>query len=123
MMSQRPLKKSYTPDQALEKLRKFCAYQERCHQDVLTKLFDLSIYGDDQDQIISQLITENFLNETRFAQAFAGGKYRIKKWSKYKILNELKRRKISAYNIKKGMAEIDEDEYEKNISSLVEKKN
>lgn len=121
-MEKKQYKKTYTPDQAMEKLRKYCAYQERCHQEVKQKLFDLSIYGDTQDEIISDLITENFLNETRFAESFVRGKYKIKKWGRAKILQELKKRQISAYNIKKGFLQIDEAIYSENIEYLIKKK-
>ncbi len=108
---------------ALEKLQKYCAYQDRCHKEVRSKLLDLGIYGDDLEQIIAELIAENFLNEERFAQSYARGKFRMKHWGKRKILQELKARQISAYCIKKGMAEIDDDEYEKKLFGLIEKKN
>ncbi len=121
-MERKPYKKTYTPDQAMEKLRKYCAYQERCHQEVKQKLFDLSIYGDTQDEIISDLITENFLNETRFAEGFVRGKYKMKKWGRAKILQELKRRQISAYNIKKGLNQIEDEIYFSNIEHLIDKK-
>ena len=66
-------------DDALKKLQRYCVYQERCHQEVRQKLLDLGIYGDDLEDIIVELIEDNFLNELRFAQMYAGGKFRIKK--------------------------------------------
>ncbi len=115
-------KKYLSDDDALDRLKKYCAYQERCHQEVKTKMFELGVYGDIQDEIISDLISENYLNETRFATSYVRGKFRFKKWSKGKIRMELKRRKISAYNMKKGFEEIDEEEYEDNIQRLLIKK-
>lgn len=108
---------------ALDKLQKYCAYQDRCHKEVRTKLLELGIYGEDLEQIIAELIAENFLNEERFAKSYARGKFRIKKWGKRKIIQELKRRQISEYCIKKGLKEIDDDEYEKKLRELLEKKN
>ena len=109
-------------DRALRKLQKYCAYQDRCHQEVRSKLLDLKIYGDDLEDIIVQLIEENFLNEERFARSYARGKFRIKKWGRTRIRQELKRRKISAYCIKKGMEEIDEEDYVKTLRGLIDKK-
>lgn len=109
--------------EALQKLQKYCAYQERCHQEVRNKLLQLEVYGDDLEEIIALLIQENFLNETRFSQAFVRGKYRIKKWGKNKIIQELKKRHISAYNIKKGLSEIEEDQYLQNITDMITIKN
>ena len=85
-------------DDALKKLQRYCAYQERCHQEVRQKLLDLGIYGDDLEDIIAELITDNFLNELRFAQIYAGGKFRIKKWGRHRIRQELKKRKYRKYD-------------------------
>lgn len=112
-----------TPDEALSKLQKYCAYQDRCHKEVRSKLLELEIYGHDLEDIMATLISDNFLNEERFAQSFARGKFRIKKWGRIKIKIELKRKNISEYCLKKGLAEIDEDEYIKTIYELIEKKN
>jgi regulatory protein len=86
-------KKYHTPEAALLKLQSYCAYQERCHQEVVSKLFDLGIYGDNQDDIIAKLI--------------ARGKFRIKHWGKIRIRQELKMRHIPEYSIKKAMQGID----------------
>jgi regulatory protein len=76
-------KSSYvSKEDALKKLQRYCAYQDRCHQEARRKLLDLGIYGDDLEEIISELISDNFLNEERFARSFARGKFRIKGWGK-----------------------------------------
>ena len=106
-------------DVILNKLRHYCAYQERCHEEVRTKLLSLKVYGDGLEEIINQLISEDFLNEERFAKAYAGGKFRMKKWGRSKIIQGLKARKISDYCIKQGMTEIPEEDYQKTLQSLV----
>lgn len=108
---------------ALEKLQKYCAYQDRCHQEVRWKLLELGMYGDDLEEIIADLIMENFLNEERFARSYARGKFRMKGWGKMKITRELKQRQVSAYCIKKGLSEIDNEIYEQKLYQLLEKKN
>lgn len=110
-----------TQQEALEKLKRYCAYQERCHQEVRTKLLSLKIYGDWLEEIIVQLVEENYLNEERYARSYARGKHNIKLWGKTKIKTELKRRKISDYCIRKAMEEIDEEEYEKNLNRVIDK--
>lgn len=107
-----PYKKSLTREQALQKLKHYCAYQERCHQDVKEKLYSLGVWKRDQDEIMATLIEENYLNEERFAIAFAGGKFRIKGWGRVKIKYELKQKQVSDYCIKKALKQIDEDEYQ-----------
>jgi regulatory protein len=100
----------------------YCAYQERTQQEVRDKLYDLGLYKDEVEEVLTQLITENFVNEERFAKSFASGKFRLKHWGRQKISFELKRRKISDYCIKKAMQEIPEDEYIKVLNQLIEQK-
>ena len=76
-------------------MQKFCDYQERCHKDVHTKLKEFKLYENEKNEIINELITHNFLNEERFAKAYAGGKFRQNDWGKTKIINELKFKQIS----------------------------
>lgn len=104
-------KKSLTKEQALQKLKHYCAYQERCHSEVKEKLYNLGVWQKDHDEIISTLIEENYLNEERFAIAFAGGKWRVKHWGRVKIRYELKQKQVSEYCIKKAMKQIEEEEY------------
>lgn len=118
------MKKYISYDEARSKLQAYCAYQERCHKEVRSKLFDLGIYGDDVDAIISDLIEDNFLNELRYAIAFAGGKFRIKKWGKYRITRELKMKQVSAYSIKKAIqSEIPDADYLETLEQVIEKRN
>ena len=109
---------STTYQEALAKLERYCAYQERCHLEVSQKLQALGMIPEVQEAIIAQLIQDNFLNETRFAQAFARGKFRIKHWGKLRITRELKARKISDWNIKKALEEIEPEEYLATIERL-----
>lgn len=105
-----------------EKLKHYCAYQERCHQEVRQKLLELKVYGDDLESIILMLIEENYLNEERFARLFSGGKFRIKGWGRLKIRQELKARQISEYCINKGLSEINEEQYLEKLQALKEKR-
>ncbi len=113
--------KSYTVEQAKAKLEHYCAYQERCHQEVTQKLRQMKMIPQAIDKIIGHLIENNYLNETRFAQSFARGKFRIKKWGKQRILRELKMRKISPYNIKMALKEIPEEDYFSTLQISAEK--
>ena len=107
---------------ALEKLKKYCAYQERSHKEVVDKLYKLDLYKNEVDQVVLELIDQNFLNEERFAQAFVSGKFRIKRWGRIKIKSHLKQKGISDYCIKKGMKEIDETEYFETLDYWIERK-
>jgi len=112
---------SFTVQEAQKKLERYCAYQERCHQEVVQKLKSLNMIPVAIDQIISELITNNYLNETRFAQAYVRGKFRHKKWGKIRIQSQLKLRQISPWNIKKAMEEIPYEEYLKTFDELFNK--
>lgn len=114
--------KTYSEKEALQKLEHYCAYQERCHKEVRQKLFDLRINPRTQDRIITDLIQNNFLNETRFATAFARGKFKTKKWGKNRIIRELKFREISEYNIKLALKEISEEDYHQTFEELSTKR-
>ncbi len=114
--------KYYSKDDALEVLRKYCVYQDRCHSEVRTRLLKLKIYGDDLEDIIVDLIQDDFLNEERFAKAFVRGKYRMKSWGRYKIERALKEKRVSEYCIRKGMEEILEEEYLENLERLLRKR-
>ena len=119
--SQKP-KGSVSAEQALQKLKHYCGYQERCHSEVKDKLYSLGLWQSQVEEIISQLIEENYLNEERFARQFAGGKFRMKQWGKIKITYEMKKKGVSPYNIKKGLQEIDPDDYDKVFQKLAEDK-
>ena len=107
---------------ALQKLQRYCAFQERCHQEVRQKLYELSVYGDLLEEIVAELISDNFLNEERFARTYARGKFRTRSWGRIRIQQELKQRKVSDYCIRKGMEEIEEEEYLKTLQKVIAKK-
>lgn len=111
-----------TKEQALQKLRQYCAYSERCHADVVSRLYDLNVWKKDHDEIISTLIEENYLNEERYAKAFAGGHFRQKQWGRNKIKQYLKQKNISSYCIKKAMKEIDDEAYHDVLKKFFQKK-
>jgi regulatory protein len=121
-VEKKPFKKYISRDEAFAKMQRYCAYQERCHQEVRSKLIELGIYGQDLEDIIAGLIGDNFLNEERFARTFARGKFRIKQWGRNRIRQELKSRGISDYCLRKAMEEIGEEEYQISLESLLEKR-
>jgi regulatory protein len=106
---------------ALQKIENFCAYQERCHEEVVSKLRSMKMESDEIDQIMVHLITENFINEERFACSFARGKHRIKQWGKIRIINELKFKNISQTLINKALKEITAQEYLDTFHTLAER--
>lgn len=113
---------NFTPEQAIPKIKQYCAYQERCHAEVRDKLYSYGLYKKELEPIISLLITENYLNEERFAIMYAGGKFRMNQWGKIKIKQALKGKQVSDYCIKKALKEIDEMLYQKTFQKLTEQK-
>lgn len=112
-------KKIITPLMAAKKAEAFCVYQERCHQEVRDKLYEWGLHSKEVENIIAQLISDNFINEERFAKSYAGGKFRIKQWGRVKIRLALKQKRISEYCIRKGLAEIDGDEYLRTLQKVI----
>ena len=115
-------KKYLTKEQAIQKLKHYCSYQERSHSEVQQKLWDLGVRKAEHDEIIASLIEDDYLNEERFARQFAGGKFRMKEWGRKKIYYGLKEKGISDYLIKTAMKEINEEAYRKILGGLAEKK-
>ncbi|MBP2831358.1 RecX family transcriptional regulator [Aquimarina sp. U1-2] len=111
-----------TVAEALKKMERFCAYQERCHKEIETKLHTMTLIPEAKEKIILHLLAHDFLNEERFAKSFARGKFRIKNWGRQRITKELKYREISNYNIKTALKEIPEHEYINSFHRLAEKK-
>jgi len=114
--------RTYTVDEATKVLENYCAYQDRCHKEVEQKLYELNMIPEVKEHIILHLLQHNFLNEERYAKSFTRGKFSIKKWGRVKIINQLKFKGISDYNIKSGLAEIDSNEYLTTLQTIAEKK-
>ncbi|MBT8259854.1 MAG: RecX family transcriptional regulator [Bacteroidia bacterium] len=115
-------RKTYTVDEALNRLQNYCSYQERCHQEVKQKLKDMHMIPEVIDYIIVLLIQDNFLNEERFAKTYVRGKFKIKKWGRHRLTLELNKKNVSKNNINQALKEIDELEYIDTFNSLAEKR-
>ncbi|MGC1242859.1 MAG: regulatory protein RecX [Chryseosolibacter sp.] len=114
--------KVLTPRQAKQKIEQYCAYQERSHQEVRNKLYGFGLHRNDVDEIITNLITDGFLNEERFAKAFAGGKFRIKKWGRIRITHALEAKGVSKNCIRIGLREIEDAPYRETLRELLQEK-
>jgi regulatory protein len=115
-------KDSYTVEEATRSIERYCAYQERCHKDVEDKLKSMGVIQLAIDEIIPHLIHHKFLNETRYAESFARGKFRIKKWGRVRIVRELKMKGLNERTIKEGLKEISSDDYEITFDTLSRKR-
>jgi regulatory protein len=115
-------KKYWSPEEAKGKLETYCAYQERSQWEVRRKLYEKGIKGDEAEELIAEMIGSDFLNEERFARAFARGKFRMKHLGRLRITRELKMREISPRLIQYGLSEIDPEEYYETLIRQAEKK-
>ena len=104
------------------KIARYCSYQERAHYEVEQKLYTYGLYTDQVQELLSWLITENYLNEERFAIAYAGGKFRLKKWGRIKIEQNLKQKRVSEYSINKALTNIDTEAYLSTLEELIRAK-
>ena len=116
-------KRVYDIKIAIERLKNYCALQDRCQWDVTQKMKEWGLLEMTQNHILEILIQEKYVDEERFTQSYCRGKFLIKKWGKVKITNELKKKKISDICIKKGLEEIDLTEYDLLLENLLTKKN
>lgn len=114
--------KTLSPEQALQKARHYCGYQERCHSEVQEKLYSFGLRKPQVDAVLAMLIEENYLNEERFAIQYAGGHFRLKQWGKVRIRYQLKQKQVSEYCIKKALAGIDDEDYARTLARLAEQK-
>lgn len=115
-------KQQLTKEQAHQKAKHYCAYQERCHSEVKEKLYGFGLRKTEVEELLSKLIEEDYLNEERFAVQFAGGRFRMKQWGRVKIKYELKQKQVSEYVIRKALKTIDEDDYQSTLFKLYEQK-
>jgi regulatory protein len=113
---------SLSPEQALQKARHYCGYQERCHSEVQEKLYSFGLRKPQVEAALATLIEENYLNEERFAIQYAGGHFRLKHWGRVRIRYQLKQKQVSEYCIKKALAGIDGEEYARTLARLAEQK-
>ena len=116
------VKKRLTEQEAREKINRYCAYQERSHLEVRNKLYEYGLFRDEVDEIISSLISDGFLNEERFAKVFAGGKFRMKKWGRIKIVHALEAKGVTKNCIRLALNEIDDESYKETLSRLIDEK-
>lgn len=115
-------RKRIDKEKAFQKIKHYCAYQERCHQEVKEKLYGMGLYKNEVEELVARLICDDYLNEERFACQFAGGKFRMKNWGRKKIEYELKKKNVSAYCIRKAMKEIPEEDYRNTLLKLAGQK-
>lgn len=119
---EKPIKKTLDKKTALAKAEHYCAYQERSQQEVRDKFYDYGLRSDEVEELISELIQNNFLNEERFARAYALGKFRMKQWGRIKIRMGLKAKKVSDKLIVKALKEIDDEDYLHTLRAILTKK-
>ena len=113
---------SFSVQELQKKLEYYCSYQERCHYEVYNKLKGLTRNNDDINQVITKLIDDGYLNETRFSKEFTIGKFNHKNWGRIRIKLELKKRRISTKNIEIGLNELDDEKYQKKLEDLFKRK-
>ncbi|ALJ05745.1 recombinase RecX [Pseudalgibacter alginicilyticus] len=117
-----PSKKTFTLQEATQKMEQYCAYQERCHQEVRKKLETMHMIPEAIDIVMVHLLEHNFLNEERFAKTFVSGKFRIKAWGRGRLVYELKKKNVSKVNINQALREISDEEYNEIFNDLAEKR-
>jgi regulatory protein len=121
-MERKLSKNRLSPEAVLNRLRNWCAYQERSHTETKRKALLSGLTEEEADEALATLISENFLNEQRFATAYAGGKFRIKHWGKNRIRLGLRKHGVSETNINSALNGLQDENYEEELQKLAEKK-
>ena len=114
--------KSELIKEALEKLKSYCAYQERCEFEVIKKLESLGIVEADINVVILKLKQQNYLDNARYSEAFASGKHKIKGWGKVKIKVALKAKRLPEELITNALKELDPNAYSMRLNEVANKK-
>ena len=114
--------KKMDQERAVQKVKNYCGYQQGSNDDVKQKLYGYGQFKTEGEELLCRRIEEHYLNEERYAIAFAGGKFRMKQWGKTKIKYELKLKKVNEYCIKKALNGIDKEDYFKTLKKLADEK-
>lgn len=114
--------RKYPLHEALARLEAFCAYQERCADEILKKTNSWGLTSDEGLELLNDLIEKGFVDEERFVTSFVSGKFRFKKWGRIKIRFELKKKRIQDDLIRKCISTIDADDYYSTLKDLCSKK-
>lgn len=117
-----PNARKLSTNEARMKAEAYCAYQERSHQELRDKLYSWGLHQAEVEQLIAALITENFLNEERFARIYAQGKFHQKSWGKQKIAHGLKLKGVSPRLIEDALKDIDDTDYQSLLEQVLRKK-
>lgn len=116
------MRRKPSPGQVYQKLKHYCAWQERCQSEVKAKALSLGVNRETAGHFADRLAEEGCLNEERFAIQFAGGRFRMKQWGKTKIRAELKKKRVSENCIAAAIGQINEKEYLKTVEKLARQK-
>ena len=111
-----------TPDQVLDKMAKYCAYQERCVKDVRDKLKTFDLPQEEKDKILDYLLDNRFVNDERFARSFVRGKINQSGWGVNKIRFHLMQKGIAKETIDEALGQTDEDLYRQRLIDILKTK-
>jgi len=115
-------KQRLTKEQALQKLRFYCRYQQRCQSEIKEKLFELGVPNKDHNDLIIELTKENRVSDERFAEAFVTGRFKMKQWGRKKIQKGLKGKRVSDEIVQKALGQINAKEYITILNKLAKEK-
>jgi len=115
-------KKRLTKEQALQKLRFYCRYQQRCQSELKEKLFELGINKKDHDELLAELIRENCVSDEKFAVAFVSGRFKMKQWGRRKIQKGLKEKRVSEEIAQRALQQINKKEYTAILNKLAKER-
>jgi regulatory protein len=104
---------------ALYKAMALCSRREYCVHDINEKIETWGVGSSDSEKIIGLLKEEKFIDDERFAKAFARDKFNYNKWGRLKISVHLKVKKIPSDIIRVALDSIDNELYLKVLKDLM----
>lgn len=115
-------RKPITEEAARLKLADLCARSEQCEYDLRTKMRRWQLPASEIESVLAFLRKGKFVDDARYAGAFARDKARFAKWGRRKIAVALAAKRISSAHIREALDGIDEDEYREALSDVARSK-
>ena len=122
MKSRVGAKKYLSVDDIRKRMADYCVYRDRSIWETGQKLDQYHLKPEVKDDIMAFLIEHGFLDDLRFAQSYARGKFYNNRWGRHKIIQGLRRHRLTDYYIRKGLEEIPDEDYTATVRGLIEKK-
>ena len=111
------------PQKVADRMRALCSRREYCRKDVMKKVMT-ALDGDvaKAEEVVAKLVEERYVDDLRYATAFARDKASIAGWGEAKIRYMLSSKGIDRELIAQALDEVDGKRAETRLEKLMENK-